>query len=452
MDPWPCIPIFIIMTLLCLFIEVGNKAFSTQTHTGAKKLYSEESPKYRKLVDALEQSDKIIFSCEIAEIFLISAATYLITTKYGVIFFGLLDRIQILDAQASYFISCFLTFVITYLVLAIFAKSFPARFAAKYGDWICVALLPFLKFVAKLFAPLCAIINFFGMILARISGVTRDDIAEKVTEEEIRQMVDDSRESGNIEESAKEMIHGVFEFDDRIISEITTHRTDVVAVEENASLDEIMDIVEECGYSRIPVYRETLDDIIGLLYVKDLLKLLCSDYDSESFKLSDYIREAMYIPETANFKEVFEKFKSVRVQMAIVIDEYGGTSGIVTMEDLIESIMGSIDDEYDESDTEESKDIIKVSENEYIINGLTPVKDVEDEIGCTFTNDENCETIGGLVVSNLGIIPEEHELPELTFDNVFVKVISVAEHRVEKISIVVLKEQENNAENELQEA
>lgn len=446
MDPLPCIPLFILLVIFCAVIEVACKAFAARNQTEAKKLYPEEDSKYKKLIAALEKSNKIIFACETAEMLIISVSCLMMTAEYGKVFIehGVFKG----DSLAFSVISRAIVFLVSYLLFLIFAKGLPSRLAAKYGDRLCISLLPVLRFVTVLFSPVCVIADISSALLARFAGVTRADVAEKVTEEEIRQMVDDSRESGNIEESAKEMIHGIFEFDDRVISEITTHRTDVVAVEENASLEEIMQIVDECGYSRIPVYRETLDDVIGLLYVKDLLKMLCSDSERLSFNLSDYIREAMYIPETASFKEVFEKFKSVRIQMAVVIDEYGGTSGIVTMEDLIESIMGTINDEYDdEEDVQNEQDIVQISDSEFVIEGLTPVKDVEEAVGISFENEENCETIGGLVVSLLGVIPEEDECPELTFDGVCVKVVSVAEHRVEKIHLT-LADNESAEEDE----
>jgi putative hemolysin len=445
MDPWRCIWIFI-LAVICAVIETSIKAVMSQNQASIKRLFPEENEKSQKLLEAINNDDKLIPPAEAAVIFMISAVSVLSVAEFGKVFCSL-SLFMRMGARLAAAVSSALVFVITFIILLVIVKNFPKKIAKKYGDTLCVSMLPVFNAVSVLFTPVYSFIDFAGGVFARIAGVVPEDISEDVTKDDIRQMIDEGRESGNIEESETDMIHSIFEFDDRMVSEILTHRTDITAVEISASLEDVINIVSENGFSRIPVYKESLDDVVGILYVKDLLKLIGEKALQNDFRLSNYMRQALYVPETNSLKELFEKFKTARVQMAIVIDEYGGTLGIVTMEDLIESIMGSIFDEYD--DEEEDNDephIVAVSENEYIADGLALIKDVEEFIGVSINNPENCETVGGLAVSLIGVIPENGEHPEVTNGNITMRVISVAEHRAEKLYLCV------NKDNELDES
>lgn len=452
MDPLPSMLILIALTVICAIIEISSKAVMSQNQNSIKKLFDEDSDNFKKLSATLENDAKIGARADTAIIFISAAISALAAVAFGNTFADL-EFLTVLGTKAASYISLAAVFVLAVLAIEIIGRNLPAKIAVKYTDKLCVPMLPFLLFVTAVFAPLHAVVDFISSLFARIAGVTPEDITEDVTEDEIRQMIDEGRESGSIEESETDMIHSIFEFDDREVSEILTHRTDITAVEQSASLEEVITVIKEGGFSRIPVYKESLDDVVGILYVKDLIKLLDKDFvlNPDTFNLSDYIRKALYIPESKSLKELFEKFKSERIQMAVVVDEYGGTLGIVTMEDLIESIMGSINDEFDEaSDEEEECDIRAVSDNEYIVKGLTLLKNVEEAIGVTFDNEEDCDTVGGLVVSLLGVIPGEDERPELDIGNVNVKVLSVVEHRIEELFITVnevVEQNENGDEN-----
>ena len=180
-------------------------------------------------------------------------------------------------------------------------------------------------------------------------------------------MVDVGEQKGVIQNSAKDMIANIFEFDDTTVTEIMTHRTDMTAVEDTSSISEAVNLSIENGYSRIPVYHEDLDDIVGIVYVKDLLKYVCSQMPEET-KLTDVMRGASFIPETKRCSELFAEMTASKTQMAIIVDEYGGTEGLVTMEDLVEAIVGNIQDEYDN----EEEEIHKVNDNTFTVDGTAP--------------------------------------------------------------------------------
>lgn len=437
MDPWLCTLIFVVIALICAFIEISAKAVLSQNQLNIKKLFPEEDKASEKLLQTLEDNKREqiadMASCACIVLATVVASAGFIPEILDIL---LLNRLPVL---LCYTISVLVVFLASMLLLLVFAKSLPAKIGVKHTDSLCISLLPLFRFFTALFSPLYHTVNFVSGAFALIAGAKPEDVTEDVTEGEIRQMIDEGRESGNIEESETDMIHGIFEFDDRTVGEILTHRTDVVAVEITASLSEILHTAVENGYSRIPVYKETLDNVVGILYVKDLLEFI--EKDHADFDLSKYMREPLCVPETNSLKEIFERFKSERIQMAIVIDEYGGTLGIVTMEDLIESIMGSIADEYDDEEAEENEPQIKnISDTEYLVAGLCLVSEVEDQLGISIKNDEECETIGGLVVSLIGVIPNEGEHPETSIDNLHFKVISVAEHRVEKLQITIFNE------------
>ena len=443
MDPWPCILIFAVIVIICALIEISTKAVLTQNQLNIKKLFPEDDKYAEKLLQTIE-NNKLGQIADMASQALLIMATCVSASCF-------VPKLATAPCFASipFWLSCAISVVCVTLasaiLLLIFAISLPAKIGVKHSDGLCLSLLGIFRFFTALFAPLFYIVNGLAGVFALAAGAKPEDVTEDVTEGEIRQMIDEGRENGNIEESETDMIHGIFEFDDRTVGEILTHRTDVTAVELSSTLPEILEIAVENGYSRIPVYKETLDNVVGILYVKDLLEFI--EKDHEDFDLSKYMREPLCVPETNSLKDLFERFKSERIQMAIVIDEYGGTLGIATMEDLIESIMGSIADEYDDEEEQETESQIKkISDTEYLVAGLCLVSEIEEALGISIRNDEECETIGGLAVSLIGMIPSDGEHPEACLENLHFKVISVAEHRVEKLQLTLLVE--NEAEEE----
>ncbi len=252
---------------------------------------------------------------------------------------------------------------------------------------------------------------------------------DAVTEEEIRSMVDAGEEIGAIENSEREMINNIFEFDDSTVEDLMTHRTDIAAVEKNDRIAVLRDLAIEDGYSRIPVYEEDVDNIVGIAYIKDILKYVDKKVP-KTLTVGDVMRKAMYVPETMNCSALFDKMRESHTQMAIVVDEYGGTAGLITMEDLLEAIVGSIQDEYDD----EEEEITQINENVFTVDGTTDIEEIEDLLQVKIP-DGDFDTIGGFMISLLGYIPEENSINEANYANLHLTAFDVEDRRIGKVKI-----------------
>lgn len=327
-----------------------------------------------------------------------------------------------------------ITLLLSYFTL-VFGELVPKRIAMKYSEQIAFGVSGVLCFIATLARPLVALLSFSTDLVARLFGVSPEDDEEQVTEEEIRMMVDVGEENGSIEETEREMINNIFEFDDRMVVEVMTHRTDMFAVPGTTDLDQLLTAAIQSGHSRIPVCGESVDDIVGILYVKDLLPLLQKS-DRSGFDITAVMRKPLFVPESTRCDDLFAQFTAKKMHMAVVADEYGGTAGIVTMEDLVESILGSIQDEYDHEEQEGEQ----LSDDLFVLDGSMTIDDVERLLDIELTDDTDYETIGGLLVERLDRIPApgQHPAVELSGFRFRVeqsderRIISLTAHRLPK--------------------
>ena len=265
--------------------------------------------------------------------------------------------------------------------------------------------------------------------LGKIFKTKSKALEEQKTEEEILSLVEEGREKGYFKDETENFIKNVFDFDDTTASEIMTHRTEITAVEDTLSLKEIVDIAIESGHSRIPVYHEDIDNIVGILYVKDLLKYVCEEVPSD-FKITDLTRTVPCVPRSKNLSRLFAEMTKKKIQLAIVVDEYGGTEGIISIEDLVEDIMGNIQDEYDNEDEESHK----LSENKFTVDGAMTLDDVSELIDYEFP-ETDCDTIAGFILEHTGKIPTEGEHPVVYEGDLKLTVLQVEERRLAKILI-----------------
>ena len=308
-------------------------------------------------------------------------------------------------------------------------KKFVAHRAARSMQYSykLVKLIRTMSASMRPFMKLCDLISDGVM---RLFGNDPKALDETVTEEEILHMVGEGEEMGVIEENERDMITNILDFNDTTVSEIMTHRTDICAIDENTSISDVAAIAAEEGFSRLPVYREDIDTITGICYVKDFLPYI--DKPVPKFiKLSDMVRPAYFIPETKKCSQLFKELKERRIQIAIIVDEYGGTSGLITLEDLIESILGNIQDEYDN----EEEEIFRVSENEFTVDGATSIDEISDLTGVELPEGDY-DTIAGLVTDLLGRIPKEDEHPCVQVKNLTITVLEVEDQRLARLLIV----------------
>lgn len=261
---------------------------------------------------------------------------------------------------------------------------------------------------------------------------------EDTTQDNIMSMVDAGNEYGNLEDESAQMINNIFEFGDLVASDVMTHRTNIVGVDIDSSLDDIVYIALDKGFSRIPVYKGSIDAIVGIIIVKDLLCLVGND-DKDKLKIEDFLREAVYVPESCSCSDAFKFLTNLKSGMGVVVDEYGGTAGIITLEDIIESIMGDIEDEYDE----EHDPITPRSNGAYEVDGEADPEDVLELFGYQLDENHEYDTIAGFVTDLLGYIPdEEGDHPKVRYKDIIFKVTKVEDNCISKLIVRPCKEEE----------
>ncbi len=324
-----------------------------------------------------------------------------------------------------------ITLILSYFTLVI-GELVPKRLALQKAEEISLLAARPLTILSKVTSPFVKLLTLSTNGLVRLFGVDPNADDENVTEEEIRMMVDVGKERGTIQESEKIMINNIFEFDNKTVSDIMTHRTNIIAIPLDYTLKEIIDLVKVEKYTRFPVYNESIDQIVGILHSKELIQFV-DNCDEVSFNLKDLLRDPYFVLESKHTNELFKELQKNNIHMAIVIDEYGGTDGIVTIEDLIEEIVGNIFDEYDEY-TIEDEDFIKLDENTYSMAGTINLYEVEDLLKIDFPTDEY-DTLSGFVIGQLGYIPSGNVHPEIDYKNHTFKVLEMDEKRIMRIKV-----------------
>ena len=338
------------------------------------------------------------------------------------------------SVSTSLFISIFgdggvaiATAVMTVLVL-VFGEITPKTIAANSPEKVAVVVSKPISIIMKITKPIVWVFNLLTGIIFKIMGIDNDGVKPFITEEELKAMVNVSHEEGVLEMEEREIINNVFQFGDMQAKEAMIQRLDMVAIDIEDSYDEIIELFKSEKLSRLPVYQESIDDIVGILNIKDIIFL--SDEEIENFDIKDYVREAFFTYEFKKITQLLEEMKKEKTQMAIVVDEYGGTAGLLTIEDLVEVIVGDIDDEYDE----EEEEIVKINDNEYLVEGSTKISDVNEQLGINLESEE-FDSIGGFIIGYLKRIPEENEIIEV--EDVKFKVESIDKNRINKIRIFV---------------
>ena len=336
------------------------------------------------------------------------------------------------------------TICLMYILLT-FGTLLPKKLAQKYPDkWAYIFIGP-ISSLKKLLYPVTWIIAVSANILLYILGLRGSDEQTDVTEEEIISMVNEGHEQGVLEASEAEMITNIFEFGDKEASDIMTHRNNIVAIDSTMPFKDALGFMLEGNNSRYPVFEENLDHIIGVLYIKDAMRMHTSDesLNKPVGKVKGLIREAVYVPETKNIDSLFKSMQSEKNQMVIVMDEYGQTSGLVTMEDILEEIVGNIMDEYDPDENH----IEEKGNNEYVIEGMTKLDDLEERFGITFDESE-FETLNGYLISKLDRIPNEDETPEVQSCGYNFKIMNVEKNVIQSVLVTKLPETEEEQEEE----
>lgn len=433
------------LILVNAFFAMSEMAIVTLNDSKMEKMADEGHKKAKKVLRLTEDSSRFLSTIQVGVTlagFLTSAVAA--TSFSSILTAWLTDLFSITDKSVIGLIASLslilITIIISYFSLVL-GELLPKRIAMHNPESISFRVVGILLFFKAIMRPIVALLSASTNGMLRLFGINPKDTPQAVTEEEIRMLVDVGEEKGVIEESQKEMINNIFEFDDIVAADVMTHRTDVVAIDINDSFTTVLKTAIEEGYSRIPVYDDDLDDIKGVLYVKDLLKFVGQDLPKRG--VSKLMRKAYFVPESKKCGELFSEMTEKRIQLAIVSDEYGGFAGIVTIEDLLESIVGNMQDEYDD----EEEEFEKLNDTTYTIDGVTDIEEVEEELGIKLPQGEY-DTVAGMIMSILGRIPEENETPTVEVAGCEFTVESINERRIERVKIVKLPVEEETEEDE----
>jgi len=317
-----------------------------------------------------------------------------------------------------------------FVLLVILGQYVPHKVALQHAEGISKRNENIVKGISVFFSPITALLMLFSNIILKIFRQETHVEEEIFSEEEVLSMLQAGKESGVLKEEGTKMINSIFAFDDKLAYEIMTPRTDVFSIDIEDPLEEYFEELMKLRHSRIPVCKGDSDNIIGILHIKDYL-IKARETDYENVDIESILRKAYFVPDTKNIDSLFFELQKTKQQIAILIDEYGGFSGIVTLEDIIEQVMGNIDDEYDEED----EIIDKVDDNLYLVDGDVSLDDLDEELGIELESDSS-ETIGGFIIDILGEIPDESDVGRVVeFEEYKFKIMSIEERRIKRVKV-----------------
>ena len=411
--------ILVLLLSASAFFSSAETALMTSNKLRIRNLAENGDKRAEKVLEITANTDKMLSAILIGNNIVNLSASALSTTLTLKVFGSSLVGVA--------------TGVLTFLIL-VFGEITPKNVASKNAENMALKYIGIISLLVIVLTPAIYIVNKVAGIVISLFIKNNDD-NNMVTEDELRAMVEVSHEDGVIEKEEKKMIVNVVDFGDTVAGDIMLPRVDMVMVSVESSYEEILKIFREERYTRIPVYEESPDNVIGILNVKDFLLI----EDKENFSVKEHLREPLYTYEYKKTSSLMVDMRKTGANIVIVLDEYGTTVGLITLEDMLEEIVGEIRDEFD---AEEDEGITKISETEYLIDGSTNLDDVNDRIGLELSSDEY-ESIGGIIMEKLGRLPVEGEV--ITFDNIILTVKKMDHARIEKVGLKlkpsVVKEQ-----------
>lgn len=435
-SPDPSMPIgsqilfLMFLILLNAFFSASEMAIVSVNKNKIKILSQEGNAKAKLLLDLMEEPNRFLSTIQVA----ITLAGFLASAFAAI---GMADALgaEITRLGIPYgtqFAVVIVTLVLSYFSL-VFGELYPKRMALQHALKISLATVRIVLFLSKVMAPFVILLSWSVTALLKITRQKTTTSEDEFSEDDVMSMVEVGQETGFLKEEGARMISSIFAFDDKLAYEVMTARTDVFTIDIDDPQEEYVDELMELRYSRIPVYEDDMDNIIGILNIKDYL-IQAKANGFENIDLRKILRKPYFIPESKKIDDLFRELQTAKQHIAILIDEYGGFSGIVTMEDLVEEIVGEIDDEFDEEEPE----IQKIDDNTYLLEGLISLNDLNEELDMDLQS-ENSETLGGFLLEILGEIPDEDksEYPTIEFENYVFQIEEVSERRIEKVRLTI---------------
>ncbi|CAM3134727.1 hemolysin family protein [Streptobacillus felis] len=421
----PQILLIIILILINAFFSGSEMAIVSINKNRLKILIDEGNEKAIKLEKLMEEPANLLSTIQIGITlagFLASASAAISLSDFLAKF---LTRFSIPYYQQISVI--LVTLLLSYLSL-VFGELIPKRLALLNPEKIALTNIDIILFVYKLFIPFIKILSFSTDLFLRIFKINEEDNLEIVSKQEIKMMVNDS----DIKDTERVMIEKIIDFEDKVAREVMIPRTSMFALDIDSNIEEIFTSEDIIRFSRIPVYKEDLDNIVGILHTKSLLKK-AYEIGFENIKIKEILQEAYFVPETKKIQSLFIEMKTLKKHIAILIDEYGGVSGIVTLEDLLEEIVGNINDEYDL----EHEDIQKIGQNKYMISSSISLNDFNDYFNFNIESN-HYDSLNGILIEKLGFIPLDNKIKDIVFDQFKIKIIKVNNKRIEKVILEIL--------------
>ena len=430
-DPAGLIPqIMLIVTLTAInaFFASAEMAIVSVSKSKVKKLSDQGNKKAKLLEKLIEEPSNFLSTIQIgitlAGFFSSASAATGISTYIN----DILSPLNIPYTKEVSMIG--VTLLLSYFTL-VFGELVPKRVALKSAEKIALSSVKVINAISIVAKPFIKILSFSTYLVLKLIGNDHSDVEEKVSEEEIRTLIAQSQQDGCIEDDEKKMLDGVFEFNDKTCKEIMTSSKDTFLINIDDDINRVLDEIISLGYSRVPVYEYNIDNIVGVLYVKDLLAE-SRKVGFDNIDIKEIMQEPYFVPENKKTNELFKMLKEKKIHLAFLVDEYGGFSGIVTMEDLIEEIVGDIDDEYDI----EEMNISQVAENIFIAKGILPISEVRERFNKNIISG-NYDTLNGYLIANMGEVPKERK--EITLDNIKFEILKLGNRRIEEIKLTILK-------------
>ena len=416
-ESWLSIAIFTVLLFISAFFSGSETALFSLKPSDRRKLRekSESSGAAKRVLNLLKKPRRLLVSILIGNTIVnVAAATVAALFTHRMLMHTRFARWAFI-----------IDMVAVTAVILLFCEILPKVIAVKKTSVFAMRTSLALSVCVLLFFPLSYMFERMTHVLSRILGIKKE--VPFVNEEELKTLIEVGEEQGTLDKSEREMIHSIFEFRETMTKEVMVPRMDMISVEKNTPLDDVLNLVKIHGHSRIPVYKDKIDNIIGILYVKDLLSNIQNQ--SKDQDLTELVRKPYFVPESKLIDELLREFQKERIHMAVVVDEYGGTAGLVTLEDVIEEIVGEIRDEYDRE-----KPLIKqVASHEWLVEGKINIEDLNEKLDLSIPAEEDFESLGGFILSQLGAIPKEKE--SIQFENYEFIVEKVVGRRIKSVRI-----------------
>ncbi len=423
----------VVLILMNAYFAGSELAFISVNHGKIKVLAEEGNKSAKRLIPIIENPSNFLSAIQVG----VSLSSILSGALASDAFANNLSQFLVnlsggaISMVAIKPISVFLITLVTMYLILVFGELVPKRIAMAHSERFALAVATPIWFISVIFKPIVKLLSLSTNLILTLIGIDPDAV-EEVTEEEIRLLV----EQGEIDVLEKEMIENIFEFDNLEVEEVMTHRTDIIAIDINTSFDELMELVHTEAYTRYPVYEDNIDNIVGIFHLRDLLSFIHGGIDPAGFDFKASMRKPYFVPESKRTDELFAELKLHKTHIAVVIDEYGGTAGIVTMEDLIEEVMGNIMDEYDE---DEEELIQVVHDGEYLVEGYADIEDLEKVIEADLPV-EDYDTVSGFVIGELGRMPTEADAntdaSDFVFNGYLFSIVDIEEKVISRVRIL----------------